>query len=656
MRSTRTLRGSLRVAAGAAAAVAVGVGGVAAADAPQSAPPGTPPADASSAPAGPTTELDPNTTININPQPRENLQQGGELRWPVASLADNWNINHPDGGQIDYNDIIEPLSYFPFLSDENGELTLDTDYVLSVEESGGGASGSGAAPGTETAGTETAGTDTAGTGLRRPSTATTEPAGTVAAGTEVAATDAGSEPAGSEAGGTSGAPCELGDDPYTVTYTLNPEAHWNSGDPITWVDYEATWLALNGVNDEFQVRDTEGFDLIGAVEQGADEYEVVVEFCRDYPDYEALFSNLQPAATISDPETYNTGWIGELNNDWFAGPFIVGTYDANQGIVELVPNPDWWGEAPLLDKIIFRVVSADATGQAFANGELDYYDIGIDANGYALASSTPGGEIRAAAGPNWRHFTMNSGPNGGLLQDQAIRQAIQMSLDRSAIGQSDLAGVPWPAKPLNNHIVVENSQWYQDNAGEWGAYDPEAAEVLLDEAGWVLGDGVVREKDGQRLTIRFSQIVGVPVSENEAQVFQSQLAEVGIEVEIVDLTQDNWSDELTAGNFEVIAFSWLGTPFPFRGVNQLYGDGSDSNYGFSTIPEIEPLLADLATNTDDAARSDIANQIDQILWEYGHTIPLYQRPELIAVNADLANIGAFGFMTPRDWSSVGYMN
>lgn len=632
MRSTRTVRGPLRAAVAAASVVAVGATGVAAAAAPQSAPPG------SDAPAAPTTELDPNTTININPQPRENLQQGGELRWPVASLADNWNINHPDGGQIDYADIIEPMSYFPFLSDENGELTLDTDYVLSVEESGGGAAGDG----------ETAGTETAATGIRGAATATTEPAGTEAAGTESA---------GSDATGGSGAPCELGDDPYTVTYTLNPEAHWNSGDPITWADYEATWLALNGVNDEFQVRDTEGFDLIGSVEQGVDEYEVVVKFCQNYPDYEALFSNLQPAATIADPETYNTGWIGELNNDWFAGPFIVGTYDANQGIVELVPNPDWWGEAPLLDKIIFRVVSADATGQAFANGELDYYDIGVDANGYALAASTPGGEIRAAAGPNWRHFTMNSGPNGGLLQDQAVRQAIQLSLDRSAIGQSDLAGIPWPAKPLNNHIVVENSQWYQDNSGEYGTYDPEAAEALLEEAGWVLNDGeVVREKDGQRLTIRFSQIVGVPVSENEAQVFQSQLAEVGIEVEIVDLTQDNWSDELTAGNFEVIAFSWLGTPFPFRGVNQLYGDGSDSNFGFSSIPELEPLLADLATNTDDVARSDLANQIDAILWEYGHTIPLYQRPELIAVNADLANVGAFGFMTPRDWSNVGYMN
>ena len=55
-----------------------------------------------------------------------------------------------------------------------------------------------------------------------------------------------------------------------------------------------------------------------------------------------------------------------------------------------------------------------------------------------------------------------------------MRQAIQMSLDRAAIGVSDLAGIPWPAKPLDNHVFVENNAGYVDNAGEFGTYNPEA--------------------------------------------------------------------------------------------------------------------------------------------------------------------------------------
>ena len=164
-----------------------------------------------------------------------------------------------------------------------------------------------------------------------------------------------------------------------------------------------------------------------------------------------------------------------------------------------MPSDTWWGAAPLLDSIQFTVISPDATPQAFANNELDSFDIGPDPNGYALSFNTPGSEIRAAAGPNWRHVTMNSGPNGGLIQDQVVRQAIQMSLDRAAIGVSDLAGIPWPAKPLNNHVFVENSPFYVDNAGEFGTYNPEAAMALLEENGWVAGADGVREKDGERL-------------------------------------------------------------------------------------------------------------------------------------------------------------
>ena len=112
---------------------------------------------------------------------------------------------------------------------------------------------------------------------------------------------------------------------------------------------------------------------------------------------------------------------------------------------------------------------------------------------------------------------------------------------------------------------------------------------------------------------------------------------------------------MTSGEFELIAFSWLGTPFPFRGVQQLFGTGSDSNFGYSNIPEIDPMIDELATTVDPVERAAIANEIDVILWEYGHTVPLYQRPDLAAVRSDLANFGAFGIMTPAIWTDVGYM-
>jgi peptide/nickel transport system substrate-binding protein len=448
------------------------------------------------------------------------------------------------------------------------------------------------------------------------------------------------------------------EDPFTVTYHLNPEAVWHNGNPITVEDYRANWEATNGLNPEFQVVSTEGSELISSVEQGADEFEVIVTFCEPYPDWEALFWQLSPAESVADPEVFNTGWIAGLDelNDWQTGPFEVGTYDSAAGFVELVPSDTWWGDPPLLDSIQFTVISTDAVPQAFANNEIDSFDIGPDPNGYALAFNTPGAEIRAAAGPNWRQITLNSGPNGGLIQDQVVRQAIQMSLDRAAIGVSDLAGIPWPAQPLGNHIFVENNAWYVDNSGEFGTYNPEGAMALLEENGWVDSDGDgVREKDGQPLHVRHTQIVGVPVSENEAQLVQNQLAEVGIEVEVVDTTAQEFSETLTSGEFEMMAFSWIGTPFPFTSIQQIYGNGSDSNFAYSNIPGIDELIDQVSTTVDETERARIANEIDVMLWEFGHTVPLYQRPELIGTRSDIANYGAFGFIRPAGWANVGFM-
>jgi peptide/nickel transport system substrate-binding protein len=121
------------------------------------------------------------------------------------------------------------------------------------------------------------------------------------------------------------------------------------------------------------------------------------------------------------------------------------------------------------------------------------------------------------------------------------------------------------------------------------------------------------------------------------------------------MSLQEWGNLLVAGEFEMMAFSWVGTPFPFRGLDQLFGNGSESNFGFSNIPELDPLLAGLATTVDDTERAAIANEIDVILWDYAHTIPLYQRPDLWATNATLANFGAFGFMLPAIWTDVGYM-
>jgi len=439
------------------------------------------------------------------------------------------------------------------------------------------------------------------------------------------------------------------------TYTLNPAAHWHGGDPITAADWIADWQAKRGADASFTTVSTDGYELISSVVAGDDEFEVVVTYDVAYPDYQRLFFLQGPAESVADAATFNAGWVGAPRDDWFTGPFRIGSYDEQAGVLELVPDETWWGDAPLLGAIRFaRYVDRGAIAPAFAAGELDAFDVGPDADVFAAVAATAGAEVRAAAGPSWRQITFNAGPGGGLLQQPAVRQAIQLGLDRSAIAASDLAGLPWPATALGSHVVVESSPYDADNSAEWGAFDPDRARAVLEGDGWELGADGFYERGGERLTVTFSVLDGVAESANEAAEVAAQLDRIGIDVTIRVQPLETWSSALAAGDFELIAFSVVGTRFPFAALDQLYGDGRPGNFGHSTIPELTPLLRELSTTWEPADRATIAGEIDRLLWERGHSIPLYQRPELIAVRSSLANFGAFGNSSVV-WQDVGYV-
>ncbi|GAA4288768.1 ABC transporter family substrate-binding protein [Georgenia daeguensis] len=447
---------------------------------------------------------------------------------------------------------------------------------------------------------------------------------------------------------------EMEGEQQVITLNLNPDAKWNSGDPITWEDYEATLTACNGEDTEFLCVETTPYEQIESVEQGEDEFQVVITFKSTYPDWSRIVSSVLPAEGLADAATFNEGWL-EYPADWFTGPYKVENIDKAQQVLTLVPNENWWGPEALLDEVQFRVVASDATGTAFQNNEIDVFDIGSDPNAYQLAQTVANAEIREALAPNWRHFTFNS--TAGLLQDQGIRQAIVRSLDRQAIAESDLAGMPEHLiGTLNNHFFMENQAGYQDNAGDF-EYDPERAAADLEAAGWVLNESTgIREKDGQPLTVKFSVLTGVPVSENEAQLAQAQLKEVGINLELVQTPVDEFGPALEAGDFEIMAFSWIGTPYPMDSIGQIYGDPSTntSNYAKLNNPELNELINQIAVETDLEKRIELTNEADKLIWESVHTLPLYQRPDLVATVSNLANFGATGFSTTRaeNWGFV----
>ena len=84
-------------------------------------------------------------------------------------------------------------------------------------------------------------------------------------------------------------------------------------------------------------------------------------------------------------------------------------------------------------------------------------------------------------------------------------------------------------------------------------YNPDMANQLLDEAGWVMNESTgIREKDGEPLNLLLTLETGIiSVSMPTAEVIKSQLAEVGIDVTIYGTEQMQWYADYLEGKFDL---------------------------------------------------------------------------------------------------------
>ncbi len=308
-----------------------------------------------------------NSAWDVNEQPRNKVQEGGEFRGSFGSEIQTWNLKTAIGNDLQMKLMQSPLWENWYLEDGSGEHTLNPNYLVSLTD-------------------------------------------------------------------------KMVDGNLVVTFTINSKAIWNDGTQITYKDWVASWEAMNGSNPDFAVAATDGWASISSIEKGETDQDVIITFDGAFPDWQMLFADtIYRAESVADPDTFNDGW-SDYKNEWFSGPYVVTNFDKASMTVTMERNPKWWGDKGKLDKITWKYVSDEQQATAFANGEIDYIDISTDADRFAQVINTPGAQVRSSGGPNYRHFTLNS--ESAVLSDLAVRQAIVMGLDRAAIAESDMAGLP----------------------------------------------------------------------------------------------------------------------------------------------------------------------------------------------------------------------
>ncbi|MBB5117218.1 hypothetical protein AF335_25610 [Streptomyces eurocidicus] len=476
-----------------------------------------------------------------------------------------------------------------------------------------------------------------------------------------------------------------------VVYRLNPRAAWNDGKPLSVADFQAQWQALRGRDSGYWTARNAGYDRIDRVERGADDHEVKVTFARPCADWAALFTPLYPKSVMGDANAFNDSARNELKVS--AGPFRVGPRDNGQGTLALLRDPKWWGDRAKLDQLVLRAVPRGERAAALAAGRLDLAEVSAAEAGRITAANTPRGKkgekraappagplrglaVRRSLEPTYTQLALNG--SSGALADERVRHAVARALDRKVIAESVLRPLGLPAVPQGSHLFMAGQQGYEDHSDAIGGTDPKTAGQLLADAGWrehgpARGtDGKrapvappVRMKDGKRLSLRFvlPEGSGAEVLRAVGDRIARQLDAVGIHTEITKVADAGYfKDHVAAGTYDLALYAWPATAYPSTDARPVFAkpqpaaDGSllvEQNYTRVGTDQIDQLFEQASTELDTEVSRDLVGRADARIWAAAGSIPLYQRPELVAARATVVNAGAFGLATPR-YQDVGF--
>ena len=431
-----------------------------------------------------------------------------------------------------------------------------------------------------------------------------------------------------------------------VTYDINPDAVFNDGTPIDWRAFETTWKVSNGENKDFSVSGTDGYELIESVTAGESDKQAVVTFKQPFAWWQALFNQFMHPA-VSDPQTFNEGYLKNPHPEWGAGPFKVDTFDYNGGTVTFVPNEKWWGEKPKLDKVTYRRMELQAAINAFQSGEIDATVVS-DKDRLAVAKSMKDVNIQGTLQPT--HWVLTANSKAPNLADVKVREALFTGINRETLAQIRFNGLGYKENLPGSFVMFQNQKGYEDNFGSVVQYDQDKAKQLLDDAGWAEGSDGIREKDGEKLTLRYVTFGDDNQGKSMAAATQKMLKDIGVDLQISERPSADFSKVVANLDFDFLTSGITSyDPYGVMYFKYTYGSDSQVNKSGTGTPELDEQIAELEKLPTQEEQIQKANELEkEALKQYG-IMPYANGPRLVASKKTLANYGAMAFaVVPKE--------
>ena len=447
-----------------------------------------------------------------------------------------------------------------------------------------------------------------------------------------------------------------------LTYTLNvrPSARWHNKAPmdgrqVTAQDIEWNFHRMLGMGDFAEAGPTPfgGADQLKNLPwdsiTATDDSTVVMKLTE--PRLDALrILLLDWFASVFPPEVIEQqGPIEDWRNLVGTGPFMM-TDLVEESSVTLTKNPDYYGfdekypanQLPYVDQIRTLIIPEEASIlAALRTRKLDWRRWGTSLDSAdSIKETNPEITVQAVYFRSRDSFAPNH--RKPPFDNINVRRAMQMALDNPTISATYWKGNadPTPAGLIGVDEYFTPFEEWDGEVKQWYRYDPEAAEKLLDEAGYERG------ADG----IRFKTVLnyGSWATLDIAEIAAAYWAAIGVDVQIDNLSYAEYHERLFGRTADGMYSAISGNKFdPLMAVSW-YHSSSQWNRGGSEWPELDAMVdAALSASTTEEQQRLVA-ETDKyamsrhwLIWGPKAPTFFYHQPWVVGYSGELdAALGA----------------
>ena len=376
-----------------------------------------------------------------------------------------------------------------------------------------------------------------------------------------------------------------------------------------------------------------------------------VTFDYDSFDFQILPAHIEKPIFDANPAEYRskTAYDTDPTNPGLAfGPYrIVELVPGNR--IVLVQNPTWTGEKPHFKRLVVKIIENTAALEAnLLSGNVDYVlgELGLSLDQALAFEKRHKDKYNVIYKPAliYEHIDVNL--DNPLLKDRRVRQAILLSIDRKAINDKLFEG----KQPVANSDINPLDPMYSQTARHYG-YDPAAAKKLLDEAGFAtIRNGFRTNAAGERFSIEITTTAGNRIREQVAQVIQSQLRQVGIELRLKAEPPRIFSEALNRRNFTGLAmYAWVSRPqgvprstLHSQEIPTARNAWSGQNYPAYANPEMDKALDAAERELDKDKRRALFGDIQKLYAEDLPVLPLFFRVDPFVIPKALKGVRPTG--------------